>query len=169
MAQHAVSARRGMSRFPGWTRRPRASAAALGAAVLVLAAAGCASHANVTRTSQADEFQREVIQADKPVLVEFYKQGCATCVALDATFDELATEYEGRVKFVRFQLMTFLFGVDAPEIKEAYDITFFPTVLLFVKGQERHRWVMHYSKADYRKALEEVAGAAAGTKPPAGG
>jgi thioredoxin 1 len=135
------------------------AAAGLAGAALVLLAAGCATQPTLVRASSEPEFEEQVLQADVPVLVDFYKQGCATCVVLDGTFDDLAREYEGRVKFVKFELMTAFFGVRAPRVKEVYDISFFPTVILFLDGEERKRWVMKYSKAEYRAALEEAAAA----------
>ena len=58
----------------------------------------------------------------------------------------------------KFQLMTAYLVTTSVEIKKKYDLAFFPTVLLFVDGEEKQRWVMHYEMDDYRKALDEVAG-----------
>ncbi|MCE5327802.1 MAG: thioredoxin family protein [Planctomycetaceae bacterium] len=105
-------------------------------------------------------FDSQVLGADKPVLVEFYKAGCPTCLALEPGLDQLAQEYQGRVIFAQFKVYEWYFGQPAPEIKDRYDIWWTPTVILFVKGQERHRWVGDYVLDDYRNVLNEVAGAA---------
>ena len=46
-----------------------------------------------------ENFQDEVLDAKGLVLVDYWGEGCEPCRALMPTFDELATEYEGRVKF----------------------------------------------------------------------
>ena len=121
---------------------------------------------------QGADFEREVLQADRPVLVDFYKENCPTCGLLEGTMNQLKTEYGDRVKFVRFLTMTGLFQVPSPEIKDRYDIRYFPTAILFVKGQERYRWPLDYNINNYREALDEVApkpgasgAAATGTSP----
>ena len=111
-----------------------------------------------TKEFTEGNFEREVLQASEPVLVDFYKGGCPTCLMLNPGLDQLAEEYQGRVLLAKFQLMTAYLVTTSVEIKKKYDIAFFPTVLLFVNGEEKRRWVMHYEMDDYRKALDEVAG-----------
>jgi len=131
----------------------------LPAAVLLACfiAGGCAG-GKLTAIKDEEDFRLTVLEADKPVLVDFYKGGCPTCLMLDPGLDQLAEEYEGRVVLAKFQLMTAYLVTTSVEIKKKYDLAFFPTVLLFVDGEEKQRWVMHYEMDDYRKALDEVAG-----------
>lgn len=86
-----------------------------------------------------------MLKADKPVLVDFYKEGCAACGALDPTMDQLADEYRGRVTIAAFRLYTIFLEVTCSPIKEQCDISFTPTVVLFVNGQDKHRWIADYS------------------------
>ena len=44
-----------------------------------------------------ENFESEVLQSDKPVLVDFWADWCMPCKALSPTIDELATDYAGRV------------------------------------------------------------------------
>ncbi len=122
--------------------------------VLSLLATGCAGH-KVTRIADADAFQEIVINSDKPVLVDFYKGGCATCIPLDGIMDRLVDEYRGRAVVAKFETMTGFFSVPSRAIKQRHDIVFFPTAILFVKGQEKKRWIIRYSIDSYRKALNE--------------
>ncbi len=101
-------------------------------------------------------FDSQVLASDRPVLVEFYKAGCPTCAALEPGLDQLAQEYQGSVVFAKFKAFEWYFGVPAAEIKDRYDIWWTPTVILFVNGQERHRWVGDYLLDDYRKVLDEA-------------
>jgi len=135
--------------------------------VLALLATGCAGH-KVTRIADEDAFQEIVINSDKPVLVDFYKGGCATCIPLDGIMDQLVDEYRGRAVVAKFETMTAFFGVPSKAIKHRYDIVFYPTAILFVKGQEKKRWIIRYSVNGYRKVLDEYVPPAPSEIPEAG-
>ncbi|MBE3098074.1 MAG: hypothetical protein IMZ44_13230 [Planctomycetes bacterium] len=114
--------------------------------------------AKLMRIKDEADFDRRVLQADRPVLVVFYKGGCPTCLLLHPALGQLAGEYQGRVIFARFEIMKPYFVVTSREVKKRYHVAFYPTVILFVNGQEKDRWVLGYNLAAYRKALDEVAG-----------
>ena len=69
--------------------------------------------------------------------------------------DDLAIEYRGRIKVVRFMVMTRYLDVPSPEIKERYDITYIPTVILFDKGVEVDRWRLVVMEDVYRYDLNK--------------
>jgi thioredoxin 1 len=135
------------------------SAAALVAgAILTLLAGGCAA-TNILPIADEADFQRQVIEADKPVMVDFYKEGgCPTCKLLEPILDQLADEYRGRVTFVKFAVMTPFFQTTSEAIKQRYNIIGIPTAVLFVHGKEVKRWPLYYLFDDYRKTLDEVLG-----------
>jgi thioredoxin 1 len=139
----------------------------LAAAMGLFAAGGCGGSKTMHLKETAADFQQQVLKADKPVLVDFYKEGCAACGALDPAMDQLADEYRGRVTIAAFRIYTFFVEVTCPPIKEQYDISFTPTVVLFVNGQEKHRWITDYNADAYRKVLNEVAGPPAPQAKPA--
>jgi thioredoxin 1 len=129
--------------------------------VLALCAAGAVMVGGCTGPNVIDihdegDFQKVVLESDGPVLVDFYKQGCPPCVALEPTIDQLANEYAGRVKVARFQLLTFVFGVPSPEIRDRYKIHLIPTVILFDNGKEVERWFAEFSTAKYRRAMDKL-------------
>jgi thioredoxin 1 len=136
----------------------RTAASMIACAVLTLLAGGCASTNLVPIADEAD-FQRQVIEADKPVVVDFYKEGgCPTCKLLEPILDQLADEYRGRVIFVKFAVMTPFFQTTSEAIKQRYNIIGIPTAVLFVHGKEVKRWPLYYMFDDYRKTLDEVVG-----------
>jgi thioredoxin 1 len=137
----------------------RGTLALMAWALLVLAAGGCGPAKFKPVTNEA-EFDEQVLKADKPVLVAFFKGGCATCLFLDPCMDRLAEDYDGRVSFAKFELMRFWFEVTCPAIQKRHRIGFFPTVVLFVEGKEKKRWIIDYSGDAYRKVLDEVVGPA---------
>jgi len=132
--------------------------AGFGLAVLALLAGGCdgGGGRNLTPIRGSTDFQRKVLQADKPAMMLFYKGGCGWCSLLAPTLDQLADDYRGRAVFARYYLMNQLWGVTNWELKTRYDIRWYPTVILFVNGQEKKRWVVQYDIKSYRKALDEA-------------
>ena len=98
----------------------------------------------------SEDFQRQVLQSDRPVLVEFYMTWCRTCQMLMPTMEKLAGEYRGKALFAKVNLD------ESPEVKERYKIITYPTVILFVDGKETERWVNVHSAKIYREALNKV-------------
>jgi thioredoxin 1 len=76
-----------------------------------------------------DEFEREVLQSEIPVLVDFWAPWCAPCRMLAPTIEELAQEYEGRIKVCKVNTD------ELPMLAMQYGIRGIPTVMLFVNGE----------------------------------
>lgn len=141
----------------------------LAAACLFGAVAGGCAGGKVTRIRDEQEFKQMVLESDRPVLVDFYKGGCATCVPLDGVMDQLVDEYQDRALIAKFETMTAFFGVPSPQIKHRYDIAFFPTAVLFVNGEVKKRWIMRYNLDNYRQELNKYVAPATPTEAPAAG
>jgi thioredoxin 1 len=83
---------------------------------------------NVMELTTAN-WEKEVVQSEVPVLVDFWATWCGPCRALAPTIDKLADQYAGKVKVGKL-------NTDAsPEIAIRYNINTIPQVLLF-KGSE---------------------------------
>jgi thioredoxin 1 len=98
-------------------------------------------------------FQSEVIQSDKPVLVDFWAEWCMPCRMLAPTIDQLAGEFQGRVKVGK---------VDTDSNRDVtlkYQINAIPTVIVFKGGQVVKKFVGMTNKNELAKALNEAAGA----------
>jgi len=109
----------------------------------------------LTLTSEA-EFNAIVLGETVPVLVEFYKPGCPTCVWLEPRLDRLAQEYHGRAIIAKYRVMNSLFIHTSWAVSRRYGVYFVPTVLLFANGREVERWFMDYKTRHYRKALDRA-------------
>ena len=143
-----------------------AVAAVLAGVALALVGGGCGASKFTRINETASDFYKQVLQADQPVLVEFYKGGCPTCGLLDPTLDQIFDEYNGRMKFISFEMMRAYFAVSCPEVQKKQRIAYYPTVILYVKGEEKKRWIIEYGIEKYRDVLKEVVGEPAVTQKP---
>jgi thioredoxin len=76
-----------------------------------------------------DTFATEVLQANGPVVVDFYAPWCGPCKMLAPLLEQLAGEYQGRIKFTKLNVD------NAPEEAGNWGITGVPTLGLFSGGQ----------------------------------
>ena len=96
------------------------------------------------------DFQQEVLEADTPVLVDFWADWCAPCKMVAPLLDELAEEYEGKVKFTKLD-------VDSnPQIAMQYGIRSIPTLLVFKGGGAVDQVVGAVPKAAIKKRLDSA-------------
>jgi thioredoxin 1 len=77
----------------------------------------------------ADNFEKEVIQAAVPVVVDFYAPWCGPCKMLGPVLEQLAGEFAGRLKFASV-------NVDqTPELAANFEVSGVPTLMLFHNGE----------------------------------
>ena len=139
----------------------------LAAGVIVpLLVGGCASNGTLTSIEDVPAFDRQVLRASQPVVVEFYKEDCPTCVVQEGTMEKLAAEYSGRVTFAKFKIREATMQSTNPQFMDQYRLFWVPTEILFVNGQEKHRWTLaNYPASDFRPALDEAIATAKSTPP----
>lgn len=75
-------------------------------------------------------FEAEVLKADKPVLVDFWAAWCGPCRMVSPVIDQLADEYEGKLKIAKVNVD------ENPELAGKYDIMSIPSVFLFQNGSK---------------------------------
>jgi len=98
------------------------------------------------------DFEQEVVQAEMPVLVDFWADWCAPCRMIAPIIEELAVEYEGRVKFAKVD-------VDGnPSISMQYGVRSIPTLLVFKDGVPVEQVVGVVPKAQLVRRLDSALG-----------
>ncbi|MDX1507058.1 MAG: thioredoxin [Woeseiaceae bacterium] len=97
------------------------------------------------------DFAEQVLQSDKPVLVDFWAEWCAPCRMLGPVIESLAGDYDGRAVIAKVD-------IDAnQQVAMQFGIRSIPTVMLFDKGQVVDTFVGVRPKADYAASLDRLA------------
>ena len=104
---------------------------------------------NLTAVTSED-FDQSIIKADSPVLVDFYADWCGPCKTQTPILDELAQEFDGKVKFAKVD-------IDVEENKDLavkYGVMSVPTLIIFSNGEVKETLVGVTSKSKLQQKLE---------------
>jgi len=95
-------------------------------------------------------FDQIVLQAEIPVLVDFWAPWCRPCLMVAPILDELAEEYNGKVSIARID-------VDQnPKTAAKYNIMSIPTMLIFKKGKPVSQIVGFRPKPELKRSLDAI-------------
>ncbi len=93
-------------------------------------------------------FDQTVLQAEIPVLVDFWASWCAPCRMVAPLIEELAKEYEGKISFAKLD-------VDQnAKTASKYSVMSIPTLIIFKKGQPFSHIVGFRPKAELKRSLD---------------
>ncbi len=108
----------------------------------------------MSKPIQVDDnnFEKIVLKAERPVLVDFWATWCKPCVMVAPIVDELAAEYDGRIEFVKIDIDK------NPKIPARYNIRSIPTLLVFKNGEPVSHMVGLRPKGEMKKNLEGALG-----------
>jgi len=86
------------------------------------------------------DFETDVLKAETLVLVDFWAEWCGPCRALTPKLEEIASEYDGKMKVMKVNVD------ENPESPAKYGVRGIPTLILFKAGQEVDQIVGNQSK-----------------------
>ena len=95
-------------------------------------------------------FETEVLKSDVAVLVDFWAPWCNPCKLIGPIIDELASEYDGKVKIAKINVD------DNQSLASQYGIRGIPTVMIFKDGEVAATFVGVRPKEDLVEALTQV-------------
>lgn len=97
-----------------------------------------------------ENFQKEVMESDIPVLVDFWAEWCSPCKALAPALHEMAGEAAGKFKIAKVNVD------DNSGIANAHNVMNIPTMIIFKGGEEIERLVGLMSKLKILSKIESV-------------
>ncbi|MGB9609266.1 MAG: thioredoxin [Minisyncoccia bacterium] len=95
-------------------------------------------------------FQKEVRESKLPVLVDFFAPWCGPCQVQGPIIEELAKEYEGKIKIGKLNVE------DDLEIAQNYNVMSIPTLIFFNQGREIKRLVGLQTKEELKKEIDKI-------------
>lgn len=105
--------------------------------------------ANILTLNSAN-FPTEVLKSTTPVLVDFWAEWCGPCKMIAPLLDELAGEFDGRVKIGKVNIE------EDQALASEYGVRAIPTLLIFKDGQVAEQIVGMRSKRDLKSSLDKV-------------
>lgn len=96
-----------------------------------------------------DSFEEEVLNSDQPVLVDYWAEWCGPCKMIAPLLDEIAGEYEGKLKITKLNID------DNPNTPPKYGIRGIPTLMIFKNGNAEATKVGALSKSQLTAFIDQ--------------
>lgn len=95
-------------------------------------------------------FEKEILQSDLPAVVDFWAVWCGPCKIIAPYLEQLAGEYEGKVKIAKMDVD------NNPQTPTKYGIRSIPTVIFFKNGKVVDQIIGAQPKANFQEKIKKL-------------
>ncbi len=97
-----------------------------------------------------DNFQEEVVKSEMPVLIDFWADWCGPCKMMGPVFEELSSDYDGKLKFAKLNTD------EESELANNFQIQGIPCLILTKEGKEIDRIVGFAQKEELKQKIDSI-------------
>lgn len=84
---------------------------------------------------ETENWNREVLDSETPVLIDFWADWCGPCRSQDPIVEQFARDFEGKLRVAKVDIDEY------PDLADQFEVRSIPTLLLLIDGQEEERLV----------------------------
>lgn len=103
-----------------------------------------------------ENFQKEVMESEVPVFVDFHTEGCGPCELMPPIMEEIKETYGDRLKVCEYDVKIDDLIAKSDEVVEEYEVYGFPTIMIFKNGEAKETILGMYETKEFIEVIEKI-------------